>query len=54
MLGYGQWVGETLQDSTKMTSAWYQYAITEMDAVNAARDALAKYLGRSILLFTVL
>jgi len=45
MTGYADWVCRTVRDRSKMSTSWYQYAITQMDAVTAATDALNKHLG---------
>jgi len=42
-------VCRTRRDKSKMSLSWYQYAISQMDAVSAAIDALNKHLGRYLL-----
>jgi len=46
LIGYADWVCRTLNDRSKMSLSWYQYAVNEMDATTAATDALSKYLGK--------
>ena len=49
LIGYGDWVCRTVHDKSKMSKPWYQYAISQMNAVSSAIDAISKHLGQQLL-----
>jgi len=39
-------VCRTVHDKSKMSKPWCQYAISQMNAVSSAIDAISKHLGQ--------